>query len=66
MADAPEPEWLTIRLEPGVNPIGGVVVSKEGETSFTGWIELAGLIESAHARTAAVAEPGEKIVVPPR
>jgi len=60
MADDPESEWLTIRLKPGVRPIGGVVVSTSGETPFTGWIELTGLIESAHARTAAAAQPSEK------
>jgi len=60
MADDPESEWLTIRLKPGENPIGGVVVSTSGETPFTGWIELTGLIESANARTAAAAQPSEK------
>lgn len=67
MPEDPESEWLTIRLKPGVSPIGGVVVSTSGETPFTGWIELTGLIESAHAQTIrrAPAER-EKFVDPPR
>jgi len=67
MVEVPEPETLTIRLEPGMTPISGVVTSADAETAFSGWIELAGLIESLHSRTAASVRPnGGKLVDPPR
>jgi hypothetical protein len=67
MVEGPEPETLTIRLERGVTPISGVVTSADGETPFTGWIELTGLIEALHSRASASIRPGErKFVDPPR
>jgi hypothetical protein len=51
MIGDPSPECLIIRLKPGAKPIEGTVVSPEGETRFTGWIELTALIEAFHSRT---------------
>ena len=51
------PECLTIRFKPGAKPIEGTVVSPEGETRFTGWIELTALIEAFHSRTAEPTSP---------
>jgi hypothetical protein len=51
MTGDPSPECLIIRLKPGAKPIEGTVVSPEGETRFTGWIELTALIEAFHSRT---------------
>ena len=36
---------LTIRLEPSDGPISGVLVAGGRERGFSGWIQLAGLIE---------------------
>lgn len=67
MADDPEQGWLTITFELGAMPIAGVVRTAEGETPFTGWIELTGLIESIHHRIRATASPDTgKFVDPPR
>jgi hypothetical protein len=60
MVERSELETLTIKLRPGANPIGGVVIGKSEETPFCGWIELVALIEATHARTTAAAEPSEK------
>jgi hypothetical protein len=57
MAAIAGPQKLMIRLEPGAEPIAGVVTGAGQETPFTGWIELAALIESAHAQTLALAPP---------
>lgn len=51
-----ESTTLTIRLEPEASPISGVVVAGGEEESFTGWIELATLIEAVH-RTAPGTDP---------
>jgi len=57
MTGDPSPECLTIRLTPGAKPIEGIVVSREGETRFTGWIELTALIEAFHSRSAEPTSP---------
>ena len=36
---------MTIRLDPGDGPIHGVLVAKDERRVFSGWLELAGLIE---------------------
>jgi hypothetical protein len=46
--DADREKTVTIRFKPGSTPISGVLSTADRETQFTGWIELAGLIESLH------------------
>jgi len=50
------PGRLTISLESGATPIAGRLITDDGETPFTGWIELAGLIEALHARCSTAAD----------
>jgi len=55
--ESQESRKLTISLKRGAMPISGTLVTVDGETSFTGWIELAGLIEAVHARSSAATSP---------
>ena len=42
---AGEPSTLTIRFEPGVEPIAGAIVADGEELIFSGWLQLASLID---------------------
>ena len=60
-------ETVTIRFEPRSTPITGIVSTAGKDTPFTGWIELAGLIEAMHPLASPErAEGEEKFVDPPR
>lgn len=56
---------MTIRLDPAAGPISGLLVTDEGEREFSGWIQLAGLIESQRSSLAASVESGAAPVSPP-
>jgi hypothetical protein len=42
---ANQPGTLTIRFEAGAEPIAGTIVADGEELAFTGWIQLASLID---------------------
>ena len=45
-----EPRMLTIRFEPGAEPVAGAIVADGRETAFAGWIQLASLIDRLRPR----------------
>jgi hypothetical protein len=70
-----ELETVTIEFASDSTPISGVVIAAGVQAPFTGWMELAGLLESAHCRCEARSRARsakslplsrEKIVVGPR